>query len=89
MLRDAFSHVENTQEGAMKRPNSNDNPWRAVALTSAIGIDLVVCLAAGYFFGDWLSGTLGGQIWLLVGFLLGLVTGIMSIYFMIKRYGGL
>ncbi|WNR44637.1 hypothetical protein [Paenibacillus roseipurpureus] len=52
----------------MKRPNSNDNPWRAVALTSAIGIDLVVCLAAGYFFGDWLSGTLGGQ-FLVVGWI--------------------
>ncbi|RTE08986.1 AtpZ/AtpI family protein [Paenibacillus whitsoniae] len=74
----------------MKRNNSNnDNPWRAVALTSAIGIDLVVCLAAGYFFGDWLSRMLGGQFWLLGGFLLGLVTGIISIYFMIKRYGGL
>ncbi|MBE1447285.1 AtpZ/AtpI family protein [Paenibacillus sp. OAS669] len=73
----------------MKQPNRNDNPWRAAALSSAIGIDLVVCLLAGYWFGDWLSHTLGGQLWLLGGFLLGLVSAIISIYFMIKQYGGL
>jgi ATP synthase protein I len=81
--------MENSQEGAMKRPDPKDNPWRAAALTSAIGIDLVVCLLAGYWFGEWLSHTLGSQLWLLGGFLLGLVTGIISIYFMIKHYGGL
>jgi ATP synthase protein I len=73
----------------MKQPNRNDNPWRAAALTSAIGIDLVVCLLGGYWFGDWLSQTLGGQMWMLGGFLLGLSAGIISIYFMIKQYGGL
>lgn len=73
----------------MKQPNRNDNPWRAAALTTAIGIDLVVCLLAGYWFGDWLSQTLGGQLWLLGGFLLGLTAGIISIYYMIKQYGGL
>jgi ATP synthase protein I len=73
----------------MKQPNRNDNPWRAAALTTAIGIDLVVCLLAGYWFGEWLSQTLGGQLWLLGGFLLGLTAGIISIYFMIKQYGGL
>ncbi|MFC5451443.1 AtpZ/AtpI family protein [Paenibacillus aestuarii] len=74
----------------MKRQDpKKDNPWRAAALTSAIGIDLVVCLLAGYWFGEWLSHILGGQLWLLAGFLLGLVTGIISIYFMIKQYGGL
>ncbi|GAA4874255.1 hypothetical protein GCM10023310_62430 [Paenibacillus vulneris] len=73
----------------MKQPNRNDNPWRAAALSSAIGIDLAVCLWAGYWFGDWLSHTLGGQLWLLGGFLLGLVSAIISIYFMIKQYGGL
>jgi F0F1-type ATP synthase assembly protein I len=73
----------------MKQPNRDDNPWKAAALTSAIGIDLVVCLMAGYWFGEWLSHTLGGQFWLLGGFLLGLVSAIISIYFMIKQYGGL
>lgn len=73
----------------MKQTDPKDNPWRAVALTSAIGIDLAVCLLAGYWFGDWLSQTLGGQMWVLGGFLLGLVSGVVSIYFMIKHYGGL
>ncbi|UJF33284.1 AtpZ/AtpI family protein [Paenibacillus hexagrammi] len=73
----------------MNKPDPKDNPWRAAALTSAIGIDLVVCLLAGYWFGEWLSHTLGGQFWLLGGFLLGLGAAVGSIYLMIKQYGGL
>jgi ATP synthase protein I len=73
----------------MKEPDPKDNPWRAAALTSAIGIDLVVCLLAGYWFGEWLSHMFGGQLWLLGGFLLGLAFAICSIYLMIKQYGGL
>lgn len=73
----------------MKKPDPKDNPWRAAALTSAIGIDLVVCLLGGYWLGDWLSQMFGGQLWLLGGFMLGLAAGIISIYFMIKQYGGL
>lgn len=74
----------------MKKPNSSDNPWRAVALTSAIGIDLAVCLGAGYYVGDYFSQLMGGGVmWILGGFMLGLVAAIGSIYFMIKYYGGL
>jgi ATP synthase protein I len=73
----------------MKEPDPKDNPWRAAALTSAIGIDLVVCLLAGYWFGEWLSHMFGGQLWLLGGFLLGLASAVGSIYLMIKQYGGL
>lgn len=73
----------------MKEPDRKDNPWRAAALTTAIGIDLVVCLLAGYWFGEWLSHMFGGQLWLLGGFLLGLAFAVGSIYLMIKQYGGL
>jgi ATP synthase protein I len=73
----------------MKEPDRKDNPWRAAALTTAIGIDLVVCLLAGYWFGEWLSHMFGGQLWLLGGFLLGLASAVGSIYLMIKQYGGL
>ena len=38
----------------MKQPNPKDNPWRAVALTSAIGVDLAICIGAGYWLGEWL-----------------------------------
>jgi ATP synthase protein I len=80
---------KDSQEGAMKPSDPKDNPWRGAALTSAIGIDLVVCLLVGYWFGDWLSRIFGGQLWVLGGFLLGLTSAVFSIYFMIKRYGGL
>jgi ATP synthase protein I len=81
--------MKDSQEEAMKKPDSKDNPWRAAALTSAIGIDLVVCLLAGYWFGQWLSDLLGGQLWVLGGFLLGLASAVGSIDLMIKQYGGL
>jgi F0F1-type ATP synthase assembly protein I len=80
---------KDSQEGAMKPSDPKDNPWRAAALTSAIGIDFAVCLLAGYWFGDWLSRIFGGQLWVLGGFLLGLASAVFSIYFLIKRYGGL
>jgi ATP synthase protein I len=48
----------------MKEPDPKDNPWRAAALTTAIGIDLVVCLLAGYWLGEWLSHMFGGLLWL-------------------------
>jgi ATP synthase protein I len=73
----------------MKETDPTDNPWRAAALTTAIGIDLVVCLLAGYWLGEWLSHMFGGQLWLLGGFLLGLASAVGSIYLMIKQYGGL
>jgi hypothetical protein len=73
----------------VKEQNPKDNPWRAAALTSAIGIDLAVCLGAGYWFGSVLSGWFGGQMWLLAGFLLGLAAAVASIYLLIKTTGGL
>lgn len=73
----------------MKQPNPKDNPWRAVAMTSAIGVNLAICIGAGYWLGEWLHQTLGGQMWILGGFLLGLAAAVGSIYLLIKQYGGL
>ncbi|KIL37986.1 hypothetical protein SD70_29540 [Gordoniibacillus kamchatkensis] len=71
----------------MKEPNPKDNPWRAAALTSAIGIDLAVCLGAGYWLGGLLSG--GSMTGSIVGLVVGLGAAVVSIYLMIKTTGGL
>jgi ATP synthase protein I len=72
-----------------KSPDSKDNPWRAVALVSAIGADLVVCMAAGYWAGNYVSNLVGGQpVWIVAGIMSGFVIGVVSIIFLLKRYAG-
>jgi ATP synthase protein I len=71
----------------MSDRNPKDNPWRAAALTSAIGIDLAVCLGAGYWLGGLLSG--GSMTWSILGLVIGLAVAVVSIYLMIKTTGGL
>lgn len=73
---------------AMKDPNSNENPWRAVALVSAIGIDLVVCMLGGYWFGAWLNGRLGSPVWIVIGIMLGFIVGVASIIYILRSYSG-
>lgn len=70
----------------MTGQNPKDNPWRAAALTTAVGADLAVCLFGGY----WLGGALGGNslLWQLLGLGLGLVVAVVTIYFLIKKTGG-
>ncbi len=73
----------------MNEPGPKDNPWRAVALVSAIGADLVVCMLAGYYIGKYASRWAGGEpIWIVVGIMLGFVVGVASIIFLLKRYTG-
>ncbi|TBL72946.1 AtpZ/AtpI family protein [Paenibacillus thalictri] len=73
----------------MHKPPSGDNPWRAVALVSAIGADLVVCMAAGYWIGDKLSNWYGGQpIWIVSGIMLGFFIGVFSVILILRKYTG-
>jgi predicted membrane-bound spermidine synthase len=70
----------------MNKRNSNDNPWKAVALVSAIGADLVVCMGAGYWLGKYLSGWLGHTIWIVAGIMTGFIVGVISVIFLIRHY---
>jgi len=73
----------------MKAPRSDDNPWRAIGLTSAIGADLVVCMGAGYWVGNEISRYAGGQrIWIVVGIMLGFVVGVLSVVFLLRKFTG-
>lgn len=65
----------------------SENPWRAAGLVGALGADLVVCMALGYFAGRYVSNLTGGQTgWIVAGVLAGLAVGIFSIVLLIKRF---
>ncbi|WP_127581072.1 AtpZ/AtpI family protein [Paenibacillus koleovorans] len=71
----------------MNKPRSQDNPWRAVGLVSAIGADLIICMLAGYFGGSYVSRWQGDQpIWIVVGIMTGFIVGVFSIYLIIRFY---
>lgn len=54
-------------------------------MVSAIGADLIVCMAAGYFLGKYISDLTGQRVWIAGGLIVGMAVGIVSIVFLIKR----
>ncbi|MCR8645097.1 AtpZ/AtpI family protein [Paenibacillus sp. N1-5-1-14] len=73
----------------MKPPHSDSNPWKAVGMVSALGIDLVVCMGLGYYLGKLMSDAAGGQpLWIVLGVVLGLIVGIVSIIVILRKVTG-
>ncbi|NBI30628.1 AtpZ/AtpI family protein [Chengkuizengella marina] len=73
----------------MSNSNPKDNPWKAVALVSAIGLDMVVCMFAGYGLGTLVTKYVNhNPIWIVVGIMVGFVMGVLSIMMIIKKYTG-
>ncbi|GIQ70848.1 hypothetical protein DUZ99_13530 [Xylanibacillus composti] len=70
----------------MKGQKSQDNPWKTLGWTSLIGLEVAVCITAGYFGGAFLGSRTGEPAWKIVGVLVGLAVGILSIVLLIKRY---
>ncbi|AGA59878.1 MAG: DUF997 domain-containing protein [Thermobacillus sp.] len=65
----------------MNKKSKGDNPWRAAALVGAMGVNVAVCMTAGYWLGARLGGTPG---WVVAGLLGGLLVGILSCVAMVK-----
>lgn len=59
--------------------------WRAAFLATAIGIDLIVCMGAGYGMGillqRWISPS---PLWLVLCIMLGFAGGIYGAYLMVR-----
>jgi len=71
----------------MNKPDSKGSLWRAAAFASAAGVNLVVCIALGYFAGSFMSQRMGGQKgWLIAGVLTGMFVGLASIVLLIRRF---
>lgn len=69
--------------------NSNKNPYKAMALMSAISAQLVGSILVGIFLGKWIDAKLGTlPLFLLVGLFVGLATGIYSMLRLIKTFSG-
>lgn len=69
-----------------KRPR---NPYKAMALMTGISAQLVGTILIGLFLGKWLDAELGTlPLFLILGLLLGLASGIYSMLQLIKRFNG-
>jgi uncharacterized protein (DUF697 family) len=67
----------------------NDNPWKAMGLVSAVGVDLALCMWLGYLGGTILDQQQGFEmVWALIGLGVGLVVGIGTVILLIKRFAG-
>jgi F0F1-type ATP synthase assembly protein I len=64
----------------------DSSPWKAAALVSAIGADLVVCMALGYWIGSRISEAAGGRpIWIVAGIMAGFFVGAASVILILRK----
>ncbi|MFD2672074.1 AtpZ/AtpI family protein [Marinicrinis sediminis] len=71
----------------MEKPNNRKTtPMKAIGYVSAISADLLVCMAAGYVGGRYISSWLNQQIWTALGTIAGLLLGIVSVIILIIRF---
>lgn len=60
---------------------------QAMAITSALGMEMAFCVTLGFFAGRWLDNQYQTDPWLMVsGILLGIVIGIWGIINTLKRF---
>ncbi|MDP5276820.1 AtpZ/AtpI family protein [Chengkuizengella axinellae] len=68
---------------------SNDNPWKAFALVGIIGLDIAICMLAGYWLGNIAVNYLyDNPICIVVGIMLGFAVGVFNVILIIRRYMG-
>jgi F0F1-type ATP synthase assembly protein I len=61
--------------------------WRTAALTGAVGIEVAVAVAIGYFGGDWLDGKFHSTPWLKwIGFGAGIGAAIKALVRVTRDY---
>lgn len=65
----------------------NQSPWRAAALVSALGIDIVVCTTIGYFIGSYAGKQFDSiKAWTIGGVLVGFTIGIVTVVLVLKKF---
>jgi ATP synthase protein I len=65
----------------------DQSPWRAAALVSGLGIDIVVCTMLGYFAGNFAGEQLGEvKAWTIGGVLTGFAVGITTVVWVLKKF---
>ncbi len=71
----------------MSDDKRSKNPYKAMALMSAISAQLVGSILIGLFLGKWVDAKLGTlPLFLIIGLFLGLAAGIYSMLRLIKTF---
>ncbi|TCT26402.1 putative F0F1-ATPase subunit (Ca2+/Mg2+ transporter) [Melghiribacillus thermohalophilus] len=69
--------------------SDNQNPYRAIALTSGIVAQLSGSTIVGIFAGRWLDARLStAPIFLIIGLFIGLAAGVYGTISLVKKYTG-
>jgi ATP synthase protein I len=70
------------------RKNGHKPPKKAIRaflLVNLLGVDLVVCILAGYYLGSWLEKLTGQVAWLIVSVLAGVGIGVWTVTVLLLR----
>ena len=71
---------------ALRRMRPDMNLLMTIAVVGAIGIEMALATALGYFGGHWLDGHLGTAPWLMwIGLGLGIVAGFRGLWRIVKK----
>ncbi|MEW5952321.1 MAG: AtpZ/AtpI family protein [Bacillota bacterium] len=71
-------------EEKKRRPNEI---VRAMAISTALGTEMAICVVAGFYGGRYIDGLLGTGPWIMiVGILLGVAAGTFGIMKILERY---
>ncbi|WP_168121399.1 AtpZ/AtpI family protein [Paenibacillus sp. HB172176] len=65
-----------------------DDPWRAMGLVGAVGVDLAVCLWLGYWLGTKADHAGGTDYYSIIGLIAGLIVGVVTVIFLIRTFSG-
>jgi ATP synthase protein I len=66
-----------------------DSPWKALSLVSLIGADLAICTVGGVWLGRKADLYFGTPPWfMIIGLLLGIVIGVLTIIPIVKKHLG-
>lgn len=87
LIRTFCENECNSKRNELILPNEKKSPAKAWALMSAIVSQLVGSILVGIFFGKWMDQKLGTlPLFLIVGLLLGLASGIYGMLKLIRHF---
>ncbi|MBN2980734.1 AtpZ/AtpI family protein [Cohnella algarum] len=67
----------------MNKKGNEGNPWHALAMVGALGFEVGLSTAAGYFIGSWIAPSSSG--WKIAGVFTGLIVGLLIAILLVKK----
>ncbi|HAN09805.1 MAG TPA: hypothetical protein DCP90_04240 [Clostridiales bacterium] len=59
--------------------------FRILAITTQIGVSSICSILLGLWIGLWLDGMFQNKIWIIIGFVLGIVVAFKAVWNMLKE----